>query len=127
MFVYFQYYFKLVLTFQPLPLFFRYGTYYYWELININPELRSLLEAKGISINRSSVPSSRNAIDLTGEQTYNRHAAGSGTGIIGFSRNLSAYFRWQATRHFRAECCEVSEKPVMYLCRIFIYYKPQEN
>ena len=85
----------------------RYGVYYYFELISADPELRHLLQEKGISINRSSVPCSRNAIDLTGEQTYNKHAASSGSGIIGFSRNVSAYFRWQATRHFRAEYCEV--------------------
>ncbi len=52
-------------------------------------------------VNRSSVPSSRNAVDITIEQTINRHAKSHG-GIIGFSRNYAAYDRWCTTRHHRA-------------------------
>ena len=76
--------------------------------MSLNSDLRSLLAKKGISISKSNVPSSRNAVDLTGEQAHNRHAAGSDTGILGFSTNLSAYFRWQATHNFRMDYAEVS-------------------
>ena len=53
------------------------------------------------SVNRSDVPSSRNAVDITIEQTINRHAK-SHSGIVGFSRNRSIYYRWCRTRHARA-------------------------
>ena len=43
--------------------------------------------------NRSDVPSSRNAVDITNEQTINRHAK-SHSRIVGFSRYRSAYYRW---------------------------------
>ena len=70
-------------------------------------DLCQLLQNNRFSVNQSSIPSSRTAIDMTDEQTYNKHAAGSNSGVIGFSRNLNAYYRWQATRHFRAYYCEV--------------------
>lgn len=47
------------------------------------------------------MPSSRNAVDITIEQTINRHAKSS-AGIVGFSRSLSTYNRWCLTRHERA-------------------------
>lgn len=39
---------------------------------------------------------------MTIEQTINKHAKSKG-GIIGFSRNYSAYYRWCITRHSRAK------------------------
>lgn len=71
------------------------------NLDKTHPGAEELLKEKGISVNRSSIPSSRNAVDITIEQTINRHAKSQG-GIIGFSRNPSAYYRWCTTRHSRA-------------------------
>ena len=42
------------------------------------------------------MPLSRNAVDITIEQTINRHAKSQG-GIIGFNRNYAAYYRWCVT------------------------------
>ena len=50
---------------------------------------------------------SRNAVDITIEQTINRHAKCQG-GIIGFSRNYAAYYRWCVTRHYRAKLVEAT-------------------
>ena len=60
-----------------------------------------LLKGNGISVNRSSIPFSRNAVDITVEQTINKHAKSQG-GNIGCSTNHSAYYRWCTTRHSRA-------------------------
>ena len=46
-------------------------------------------------------PASRVAVDMTIEQTSNRHAKSKG-GIIGFSQKEAAYQRWCMTRHRRA-------------------------
>ena len=67
-----------------------------------------LLEKNGISVNRSDVPNSRNASDLTIEQTINCHASGAGSGIRNISRNFAAYHRWAVTRHARAEYLEAT-------------------
>jgi len=53
------------------------------------------------------VPKSRNPVDITIEQTINRHAKRQG-GIIVFSRNYSAYYRWSTTRHRRAQYVEAA-------------------
>ena len=50
---------------------------------------------------------SRNAVDITIEQTINRHAKSQG-GIIGFSRNYAAYYRWCITRHYRTQLVEAT-------------------
>ena len=67
-----------------------------------HPGAVELLCDNGFSVSRSSVPSCRNAIDVTIEQTINRSAKTAG-GIIGFSQNASAYYRWCVTRHTRAQ------------------------
>ena len=46
----------------------------------------------------SDSPALRNPVELTIEQTINRHAKARG-GIIGFCRNYPAYYRWRMTRH----------------------------
>ena len=82
----------------------RYTAVYLQTVLNLpttHPGAEKLLAEKGISVNRSVAPSSRNAVDITIEQTINRHAK-SQSGIIGFSRNRSAYYRWCKTRHARA-------------------------
>ena len=57
-----------------------------------HPEANSLLLGNGFNVNRSDVPRSRSAVDMTIEQTINRHAELQG-GIIYFSRNHSAHYR----------------------------------
>ena len=56
-------------------------------LINLeesHPEANTLLLGNGFSINRTDVPRSRGAVDITIEQTINRHAE-SQCGISGFT------------------------------------------
>ncbi|GFN83867.1 hypothetical protein PoB_001037300 [Plakobranchus ocellatus] len=53
-------------------------------------------------MSRSDTPAFRTAVDMTIEQTINKHAKTSG-GIVGFSRSLPAYYRWCVTRHNRAQ------------------------
>jgi len=82
----------------------RYLPLYYTQLKNIpqsHPGAQQLMENNGLSVARSTVPCSRNSIDITIEQTINRSAKTPG-GVIGFSRNVSAYYRWCLTRHKRA-------------------------
>jgi hypothetical protein len=82
----------------------RYLSVYLLTLINLphtHPGADTLLRKCGFSVSRSDVPASRNPVDLTIEQTINRHAKSRG-GIIGFSRNFPAYYRWCVTRHVRA-------------------------
>jgi len=88
----------------------RYLPLYYTQLINLpqsHPGAQGLLESNGFSVARSTVPSSRNAVDITIEQTINRSAKTQG-GIIGFSRNRSVYYRWCLTRHKRATYVEAT-------------------
>ncbi|KAK3701946.1 hypothetical protein RRG08_017837 [Elysia crispata] len=79
----------------------RYLTVYFISLLNLSdshPGAESLLHNNSFSVCRSDVPASRTAVDLTIEQTINRHAKTRG-GIVGFSRSLPAYYRWSVTRH----------------------------
>ena len=90
------------------PNYARYTTVYLMTLLALpqsHPE--ELLKQNGLSVNRSAVPSSRNSVDITIEQTINRHAKSNG-GIVGFSRNYSAYHRWCTTRHARASYCQAT-------------------
>ena len=81
------------------------------NLDRTHPGLKDLLKRNGFSVNRSGVPTSRNAIDITIEQTINRHAKSHG-GIIGFSRNYAAYYRWCMTRHSRAQYLQATMEMV---------------
>lgn len=86
------------------PNYARYTTVYMLSMLNLHlshPGAEKLL-CHGLSVSRSDVKSSRNAVDITIEQTINRHAKSHG-GIIGFSRKYGAYMRWCLTRHCRAE------------------------
>ena len=81
----------------------RYSAFYL-NMLNLektHPGAKDLLKNNGFSVNSSDVPSSRNAVDITIEQTINRHAK-SHSRVVGFSRNHSAYYRWCRTRHARA-------------------------
>ena len=65
------------------------------SILNLNsthPEAEELLLQNEFSVSRSDAPSSRNAVDITIEQSINKYAKSHG-GIVGFSRNYSAYFR----------------------------------
>ena len=71
----------------------RYLPVYLMTMMNLNvthPGAENLLRNNGFSVRRSSVLLSRNAVDITIEQTINRHAKSQG-GIICFSRNYAAY------------------------------------
>ena len=92
-----------------LPLFFAYdrhnyarnATVYLISILNLNstyPRAEELLCQNVSSVSRSDVPSSRNAVDITIEQTISKHAKSDG-GIVGFSRNYTAYFRWCIAWH----------------------------
>jgi hypothetical protein len=88
----------------------RYLPMYYMQLKNLveaNEDAKELLGKYGISVSRSKVPACRNAIDVTIEQTINRSAKTTG-GIVGFSRNVNAYYRWCLTRHKRATFMEAT-------------------
>ena len=70
------------------------------KLITDQPEAYALLKAKGLAVRKSMVLACRNAEDITIEQTINWSSKSSG-GIIGFSRNTNAYYRWCLTKHVR--------------------------
>ena len=96
------------------PNYARYTTIYCLILLNLDmthPGLKDLLKRNGFNVDRSGVPTSRNAIDITMEQTINRHAKSHG-GIICFSRNYAAYYRWCMTRHSRAQYLQVTMEMV---------------
>ena len=81
----------------------RYTTLYFLTMLNLpnsHPGAERFMEQNGFSVSRSDIPPARNSVDITIEQTINRHAKSHG-GIIGFSRNHSAYYRWCTTRHAR--------------------------
>ena len=93
------------------PLFFvyshhnyaRYIPAYMITMLNLpvtHPGAGDLLRRNGVSVSRSSNPSSRNPVDIT-------HAKSHGS-IIGFSRNYAAYHRWCTTRHSRAKYVEAA-------------------
>ena len=72
-----------------------------------HPGARKMFEDGGLSVARSSVTCSRIPVDQTIEQTINRSAQTRG-GIIGFSRNVGAYYRWCVTRHKRTSYLEAT-------------------
>ena len=79
----------------------RYTALYLFTILNlltIHPGAEDLLRNKGFSVNRFDVPSSRTAVDITIEQTINRHAKSYG-GIVGFNRNRSAYYCIDGVSH----------------------------
>ena len=63
----------------------RYSAFYLLNMLNLektHPGAEDLLKNNGFSVNRSGVTSSRNAVDITIEQTINRHAK-SHSGFVG--------------------------------------------
>ncbi|KAK3107392.1 hypothetical protein FSP39_013623 [Pinctada imbricata] len=88
------------------PNYARYLPVYMLSMYNLEEShplvATALRQDHGFSVARSNIPATRNSVDITIEQTINRHAKSSG-GVIGFSRNLHAYHRWCITRHVRAQ------------------------
>ena len=56
---------------------------------------KKMLENNGFSVARSSKQAARVPVDLTIEQTINKHAKTKG-GIVGFSKDMPAYYRWSS-------------------------------
>ena len=100
------------------PLFFAYDHQNYARhlfvsnltLVNLeltHPGAKYLLHKNGFSVSRSDIPGTRNANDITIEQTIKRLVK-SREGIIGFSQNFAAYYRCCMTRHFRDSYIEAT-------------------
>ena len=79
----------------------RYLPLYHAQLAAVDADAMELLRQNGLSVSRSHVPACRIPVDQTIEQTINRSAKSAG-GVVGFSRNKNAYYRWCVTRHKRA-------------------------
>ncbi|GFO06117.1 hypothetical protein PoB_003262200 [Plakobranchus ocellatus] len=58
-------------------------------LVNLPQQSKDLLQANGFSVSRSDTPASRTAVDMTIEQTMNKHAKTS-DGIVGFMANIES-------------------------------------
>ena len=94
------------------PNYVRFSEFYLFNMLNLektHPGAEDLLKNNGFSVNCSDVPSSRNAVDITIEQTINRDAK-SHSGFVGFSQNHSAYYRWCRTRHARASYLQATRE-----------------
>jgi hypothetical protein len=90
---------------QNHPNYARYVTYHTYQMLNLefsHPGAMAAIEDMGFSINRSKTSSSRNAVDITIEQTLNKDGKSSG-GCVGFTLNAAAVQRWAVTRPVRAE------------------------
>ncbi|GFR84602.1 hypothetical protein ElyMa_002421300 [Elysia marginata] len=71
----------------------KYLSIYFVSLANLNhshPGAKKILMDNGFSVSRSNTPAGRIAVDMTKEQTINKHAKTKG-GIVGFSRNYGPY------------------------------------
>ena len=75
--------------------FARYISVYLLSLLNLTDTAKKLLENNGFSVARSSKQAARIPVDLPIEQTINKHAKTKG-GIVGFSKNMPAYYRWSS-------------------------------
>ena len=92
----------LATLYKLCPMFFAYNHQNYLcyipaylvtmiNLLDTHPGAEDLISEIGFIVSRSGVPLSRNPVDITIEQTINRHAKSYGD-IIGFSRNSAAYY-----------------------------------
>ena len=87
------------------PKYARWMVKYLHNLINMentHPGIRKIFENGALTIRRSSRSFSRNAVDITLEQTVNADAASRSTGISAFSQSDSARRRWMITRSVRS-------------------------
>jgi hypothetical protein len=81
----------------------RFSAVYLKTILNLpttHPSAETLLQEKGFIVNRSSVPGTRYAEDITIKRMINKYAKSQGV-IICVSRNLSSHYRWRATKHAR--------------------------
>ena len=76
------------------PNYARWCTLFQQKLDNLDPVALDILKAGAFSTRRSDRPYSRAAIDLTLEQSINRDAASSATGITHFGNSDNAFRRW---------------------------------
>ncbi|GFS06183.1 hypothetical protein ElyMa_002958800 [Elysia marginata] len=92
----------------------KYLSIYFVSLANLNhshPGAEEMLMDNGFSVSRSNTPAGRIAVDMTIEQTINKHAKTKG-GIVGFSRSLPSYYRWSVTRHSQADYVSATQKMI---------------
>ncbi|KAL2091652.1 hypothetical protein ACEWY4_013915 [Coilia grayii] len=87
------------------PNYARWMVRYFLNLANVDkthPGLRNILENGALTVNRTGMPFSRAAADLTLEQSLNADAASRHTGITSFMTSTSARRRWLITRSARS-------------------------
>jgi hypothetical protein len=88
------------------PNFARYMVLYLLKLLNIDlthPGVRQILQAGAMSIRLTGKSFSRNAVDLTVEQTVNCTAASRLTGITAFTKSDDARQRYMVTHSARSD------------------------
>lgn len=76
------------------PNYARWGSHFLEKLKHLDPAALDILKAGAFSTRRTKKTYSRSPIDLTLEQTVNRDAASSATGITAFANSESAFRRW---------------------------------
>ncbi|KAJ8024334.1 hypothetical protein HOLleu_37052 [Holothuria leucospilota] len=79
------------------PNYARWGSYFLEKMVHLNEEALAILKAGAFSTKRTSRTFSRSPIDLTLEQTVNRDAASTASGITHFSNSMNAFRRWSYT------------------------------
>ena len=79
------------------PNYARWGSLFLDKLEKMPDAARKVLEAGAFSTRRTSKSYSRSPIDMTLEQTVNRDAASSATGITSFANSESAFRRWNVS------------------------------
>ena len=80
------------------PNYARYGTQFLHQLQTAGIELTNILNGGAFSIRRTHKSSSRTAVDLSLEQSYNRDAASERKGMLAIRNSESAMRRWALAR-----------------------------
>ena len=83
----------------------RWMVRYHLNLLNVDPThpgVRDSLVNGALSIRRSDKSFSRNAVDMTLEQTINADAASRHTGITAFTNSMAARRKWMTTKTIRS-------------------------
>jgi hypothetical protein len=79
------------------PNYSRWGSLFLHELQQMDPRAREILKAGAMSIRRTKKSYTRSAVDMTLEQTVNKHAASPMGGITAFRDSEDACRRWSIT------------------------------
>ena len=79
------------------PNYARWGSYFLERLKHLDKQALEILKAGAFSTRRTTKAYSRSAIDLTLEQSVNRDAASSASGITHFANSDGAFRRWCVT------------------------------